>query len=70
MHFIQEVDYLIIINMLTSIHMWKDSFIKVCPERGFSSFYMNNNYEPLYPLKWSKLIRQMDWDFKNLSLDD
>ena len=46
------MDRVIIDNMLTSIHLWKNTFIKVYLARGYHSIYMDDNYEPYYPLKW------------------
>ena len=61
---------MIIDHMLINIHLWKSSFIKVCPTKGYHPFYIDDNFEHRYPLKWTLLKKHRDWTFKSLSLDN
>ena len=69
-HFLQRSDRVIIKNMLTSIRSWKDTFFKACPSPGYRPFFLDEQHEPHYPLKWSVPIRGDGWDFESLSNED
>ena len=52
-HFLQRTNWFIIKNMQTNVRLWKNSFIKVYPGRGYHPFFLDEHRRPRYLLKWS-----------------